>query len=77
MVKTTFKRPVNFFETCRRKIATSSNLNQRSVSQEEIKANIDVDRRNGRKPKRGRPYRLSGEAYKHMRSAVEHFLRVA
>jgi len=38
-----------------------------------IEANIDVNPRSKPKPKRGRLYRLSREAYKCMRSAVEHF----
>ena len=37
------------------------------------KANILVDQRNRRKPKRGRPYRLKEGAYKRMRSSVERF----
>ena len=38
-----------------------------------VKANIDVNPRNRRKPKHGRPYRLDGKTYKSMRSAVERF----
>ncbi|MBS7612297.1 transposase [Candidatus Bathyarchaeota archaeon] len=38
-----------------------------------MKANIDVNPRNRRKPKRGRPYKSDREAYKSMRSAVERF----
>lgn len=38
-----------------------------------VKANIDVNPRNRRKPKRGRPYRLDRKSYKRMRSAVERF----
>ncbi len=38
-----------------------------------VKANIDVDPRNRRKPKHGRPYRLDKKSYKSMRSAVERF----
>ncbi|MBS7634698.1 transposase [Candidatus Bathyarchaeota archaeon] len=38
-----------------------------------IKANIEVNPRNRRKLKRGRPYRLDRETYKRMRSAVERF----
>ncbi|MEM2168690.1 MAG: transposase [Candidatus Bathyarchaeia archaeon] len=38
-----------------------------------VKANIDVNPRNRRKPKHGRPYRLNGKAYKSTRSAVKRF----
>ncbi|MEM1537957.1 MAG: IS5 family transposase [Candidatus Nezhaarchaeales archaeon] len=38
-----------------------------------IKANIDVNPRNRRKPKRGRPYRFNKKSYRSMRSAVERF----
>lgn len=38
-----------------------------------IKANIPVNRRNRRKPKRGRPFKLNRETYKRMRSCVERF----
>lgn len=38
-----------------------------------IRANIPVNQRNRRKPKRGRPYRLNKEAYKRVRSSVERF----
>jgi transposase len=36
-----------------------------------IKANIPVNRRSRRRPRRGRPYRLGKETYKRMRSSVE------
>ena len=35
--------------------------------------NIDVNSRNRRKPKRGRPYRLDRETYKRMMSTIERF----
>ncbi len=38
-----------------------------------IKANIDVNPRNRRKPKRGRPYRFDRKSHRSMRSAVERF----
>ena len=38
-----------------------------------IRANIPVNRRNRRRQRRGRPYRLDPEAYKRMRSSVERF----
>ena len=38
-----------------------------------IKANIPLNPRNRRKPRRGRPYRFDEEGYKHVRSAVERF----
>jgi hypothetical protein len=38
-----------------------------------IKASIPVNRRNRRRPRRGRPYRLDPEAYKQVRSSVERF----
>ena len=38
-----------------------------------IKANIPVNPRNRRKPRRGRPCRLKRETYKRMRSCVERF----
>jgi hypothetical protein len=38
-----------------------------------IRASIPVNRRNRRRPRRGRPYRLDPEAYKRMKSSVERF----
>jgi hypothetical protein len=38
-----------------------------------VKANIDVNPRNRRKPKRGRPYRFNPESYRQMRGSVERF----
>jgi transposase len=38
-----------------------------------IRANIPVNRRNRRRQRRGRPYRLDPEAYKRMKSSVERF----
>ena len=38
-----------------------------------VKANIPLNPRSGRKPRRGRPCRLDEEGYKHLRSAVERF----
>jgi len=38
-----------------------------------IRANIPVNRRNRRRPRHGRPYRLDLEAYKRMKSSVERF----
>jgi transposase len=38
-----------------------------------VKANIPLNPRSRRKPRRGRPYRFDEEGYKHLRSAVERF----
>ncbi|MEM4001661.1 MAG: IS5 family transposase [Saccharolobus sp.] len=38
-----------------------------------VKANIDINKKNRRKPKHGRPCRLDKKTYKRMRSAVERF----
>ncbi|MEM1546578.1 MAG: hypothetical protein QXY40_08135 [Candidatus Methanomethylicia archaeon] len=38
-----------------------------------IKTNIDINKKNRRKPKRGRPYRHNEKAYKSMRSTIERF----
>ena len=72
-VKHSIGRPVRRPRELYADSAYDSNRVRAYLRDRDIKANIPLNPRSRRKPRRGRPYRFDEEGYKHLRSAVERF----